>query len=102
MPIIPIPRSHQLKVTMTPEMYARLSGLAEKLGQTPATLASVALSLYVTQQEAALGTAQRVIDQMLAQVMPQIQAQIEQAAEVQLELPSLENRGPTGTVGVGQ
>jgi hypothetical protein len=100
MPIIQIPRSHQLKVTLTPEMHARLSGLAERFGQTPATLASVALGHYVTTQEATLGAPQKMVDTMLSQLMPQIQAQIEQASEVQLELPSLENRGPT-SVGVG-
>ncbi len=90
MPVIQIPRSHQLKVTLTPDMHARLSALAERYGQTPATLASVALGHYVTTQEAALGTSQRMVDSMLSLIGPQLQAQIDQAAEMQLELPSLE------------
>jgi hypothetical protein len=90
MPIVQATRSAQLKVTMTPEMHSRLSGLAEKLGQTPATLASVALSLYVTQQETALGTAQRVVDTMLAQVMPQLLGQLDQLPDaIEIKLPKL-------------
>jgi hypothetical protein len=84
MPVIQIPRSHQLKVTLTPEMHTRLSGLAERFGQTPATLASVALGHYVTTQEATLGAPQKMVDSMLGQLMPQILAQLPDAVEINL------------------
>lgn len=101
-------RSRQLKLTVTPEMHSRLVALAEKLGQTPATLGSMALSLYVTQQEANLGAPQRMVDNMISQLMPQILQQLVDTPEVEIKLPtlgagnpdSLENRGPAGTVGV--
>lgn len=95
-------RSRQLKLTMTPEMYARLVVLAEKLGQTPATLASVALSNYVATQEAALGATQRAIDTMVAQLMPQMLSQFTDGSELAQAFLPLESKGPAGTVGGGQ
>lgn len=90
MPVIQIPRSQQLKLTMTPDMYGRLLALAEKLGQSPATLASVALSLYVTQQESTLGAPQRMVDNMLAQLMPQMLDQMGQMPDaLEIKLPKL-------------
>lgn len=66
-------RSRQLKVTLTPEMHARLVSLSEKLGQTPATLGSVAISLYVAQQENALGASQRAVEAMVGNFTPELQ-----------------------------
>jgi hypothetical protein len=69
-------RSKHVKVTMTPEMHARLVGLCERLGQTPATLASVAISLYVAQQEAGLNAGQRAVDNITAQLGPHLAEQL--------------------------
>lgn len=69
-------RSRQLKVTMTPEIHARLVGLAERLGQTPATLASVAISLYVTQQEQSLNAGTRAVDNLTASLGPEMQVML--------------------------
>lgn len=74
-------RSRQLKVTMTPEMHARLVNLAEKLGQTPATLASMAISLYVAQQEQSLGATQRAVEAMVGHVGPEFAAQLKLLAQ---------------------
>jgi hypothetical protein len=115
MPVIQIPRSHQLKVTLTPEMHSRLSALAERYGQTPATLASVALGQFISQQESNLGAPQKMVDTMLGQLMPQLLAQMDAMPDaLEIKLPklgpgwknspeALENGppGPAGTVGVG-
>lgn len=66
-------RSRQLKVTMTPETHARLVALGEHIGQSPATLASMAISLYVAQQEASLNAGQRAVDAMVGQMAPELQ-----------------------------
>jgi hypothetical protein len=88
MPVVQITRSHQLKVTMTPEIHARLVALSEKLGQSPATVASMAISQYVNQQEATLGAPQRMVDTMLSQFMPQLMAQMDQLPDaVEIKLP---------------
>jgi predicted DNA-binding protein len=104
-------RSRQLKLTMTPEMHARLVALAEKLGQTPATLASVALSMHINQVESTLGASQRAVDAVVGQLTPQMFQALEQ---FDIKLPTLgpgcKNTpdalesgppGPAGTVGVG-
>jgi predicted transcriptional regulator len=76
-------RSKQIKLTITPEIHTRLVALGEKLGQAPATLASLAISQYVTQQEAALGAADRTVDAMAKNLTPQMEDLLRQiAAEV--------------------
>lgn len=45
-----------------PDMAEKLRVLAERLGQTPATLASVAVSQYVAQQHASLGASERAME----------------------------------------
>jgi hypothetical protein len=73
---------------MTPEIHARLVALSEKLGQSPATVASMAISQYVNQQEATLGAPQRMVDTMLSQFMPQLMAQMDQLPDaVEIKLP---------------
>jgi predicted transcriptional regulator len=66
-------RSRQLKVTMTPEMHSRLVSLASRLGQTPASVASMAISLYVAQQENSLGAGERMARAMADTMGPELQ-----------------------------
>jgi hypothetical protein len=66
-------RSKQIKLTITPDMHARLVALGERLGQAPATLASMAISLYVAQQESSLNAGQRAVDAMVGQMAPELQ-----------------------------
>lgn len=83
-------RSKQIKLTITPEIHARLVALGERLGQAPATLASLAISLYVAQQETNLGASQRAIESMTAQLGPQF------AEQMKLMMASDEDRDRGG------
>ena len=74
-------RSTPVKVMLHPDMAEKLRVLAERLGQTPATLASIAVSLYVAQQSAALGATERAaegfMDRLAAEMRPGIQKLLE-------------------------
>jgi predicted transcriptional regulator len=67
-------RSTPIKVTVTPEMHARLVALSERFGQSPATIASFALSQYVATQSAALEVGQRVADSFVGSLAPDVRA----------------------------
>lgn len=74
---LPTKRSAAVKIMLHPDMHAKLRDLAEALGQTPATLANIAVSLYVAQQTAALGATGRAIDKMVGEMAPHLQKQLE-------------------------
>lgn len=74
-------RSRQIKLTITPEIHARLVALGERLGQAPATLASMAISHYVAQHEATLNAGQRAVDSMTALLGPQLTEQLKLMAD---------------------
>lgn len=65
-------RSIQVKVTITPELHARLREVSELLGQAPATVASMAIGQYVSQLATTLGAGQRAVDAVAAQVAPEL------------------------------
>lgn len=67
-----VKRSKSLKLTVTPELYARLSALGEEMGITPATLASVAVGQFVAQQSRQLETSKAAVDAMLAKIAPEL------------------------------
>jgi predicted transcriptional regulator len=67
-------RSTAIKVTVTPEMHARLVVLSERLAQSPATIASFAISQYVAQQSAALEVGQKVADSFVGSLAPDVRA----------------------------
>lgn len=64
-------RSKSLKLTVTPELHARLSALGEEMGISPATLASVAVGQYVAQQSRQLETSRAAVDAMVASLGPE-------------------------------
>jgi hypothetical protein len=74
-------RSKQIKLTITPEIHARLVALGERLGQAPATLASMAISIFVADQENRLGATNRAIDAMAAHLGPEFAQQMKLAME---------------------
>jgi predicted DNA-binding protein len=107
MPNPSITRSRQLKVTMTPDMHARLVALSQRLGQTPAALASTALSMYINQTESSLGATQKAVEAMVGSFTPDLARQVEhlmRGLQSTAEAPLLLEDGPSGpagTVGVG-
>lgn len=74
---LPTKRSSAVKIMLHPDMHRKLVDLAEALGQTPATLASFAVGLYVAQQTSAMGATGRAIDKMVGELAPQLQKQLE-------------------------
>lgn len=65
-------RSSAVKVMLHPDMLEKLKVLAEHLGQTPSTLASIAVSQYVAQQTVALGATEKAIDGFLDRMTPEV------------------------------
>lgn len=63
-------RSAAVKIMLRPDMAEKLRTLAEHLGQTPATLASIAVSNYVAQQHATLGATERAMEGFFAAMAP--------------------------------
>lgn len=66
-------RQSPVKVMLSEEMAAKLRVLADHLGQTPATLASVAVSQWVAQQTVALGATERAMAGFFEQLAPALQ-----------------------------
>jgi uncharacterized protein YejL (UPF0352 family) len=60
-------RTKQIKLTVTPELHAKLSALAEAYGQPPATLGSVLLGQVVANQLNGLQAGQRMTESVAAQ-----------------------------------
>lgn len=67
-----VKRSKSLKLTVTPELHARLSSLGEEMGISPATLASVAVGQYVAQQSRQLETSRAAVDAMVKSLGPEV------------------------------
>jgi predicted transcriptional regulator len=73
MPAQSLSRSSAVKVMLHPKVHDDLKRIAETLGQTPSTVASMAVSEYVAQKIATFG----MHDRMLEQLTPLIQAQLD-------------------------
>jgi hypothetical protein len=82
MPEIKGPRSSPVKVMLHPDVHANLRLIADRLGQTPSTVASVYLSEIVAQKVALLG----VQDKALTAVMQLLGPQLQQAMQGDLDL----------------
>lgn len=67
-----VKRSKSLKLTVTPELHARLSALGDEMGISPATLASVAVGQFVAQQSRQLETSRAAVDAMVANLGPEV------------------------------
>jgi predicted transcriptional regulator len=66
-------RTASVKANLTPQVYERLKILADRQGQTPAILASVAIGQYVANHMAALDVQRDMADRAMAilERMPQ-------------------------------
>lgn len=65
-------RSAAVKVMLHPDMHEKLRVLAEHLGQTPSTLASIAVSQYVAQQTVALGATEKAVEGFIDRLAPSV------------------------------
>jgi predicted transcriptional regulator len=70
-------RNSAVKVLLSEDMHDRLRVLADNLGQTPATLASIAVSQYVHQQTATAGAAERAITGLFEKLAPDLARMLE-------------------------
>jgi len=61
-------RDRTLRLTVTSDIYERLERLAVVVGIPPATLATVAVGFYISNQERALGAAERMMDKLGEQI----------------------------------
>lgn len=82
----PNKRSSTLKVMLHPKMHDDLRALAERLGQAPSTLASIALSQYVAQQTASLGAADRALAGLFDKMAPTFAKMFENVPETPPEV----------------
>lgn len=55
-------RTAAVKILLSPNIDQQLRDLAERLGQSPATLASMAVSQWVAQQHNSLGASERAVE----------------------------------------
>lgn len=76
-------RSAAVKIMLHPDMAEKLRALAEHLGQTPATLASIAVSNYVAQQHATLGATERAMEGFFASMEPAAREMLQKLLEGQ-------------------
>lgn len=74
-------RSTAIKVNLTPELHERLREVAAQLGQAPATVASMAIGQYVANLSSSLGAGQRAVDNLTAQIGPQMFEQLKLIVE---------------------
>lgn len=72
----PIKRQASIRVCVSDEMKARLDRLADSIGVPTSTLASVALGIYVTQQERTLHMAEAAIGKMVEGMTGEIGEQL--------------------------
>jgi len=80
----PSMRSASLKVNITPEIYDRLKLLAERQGQPPAVIASVAIGQYVSAHMVNIDMAKELHAQALGMLerMPQQLLELDKAGKL--------------------
>lgn len=59
-----VKRGKSMRLTVTGDVYERLERLAVTIGVPPSTLATMALGLYVAQQEKTLVLAERMVERI--------------------------------------
>lgn len=63
-----VKRDKSMRLTVTGDVYERLERLAITIGVPPSTLATIALGLYVAQQEKTLVLTERMAERMADQL----------------------------------
>lgn len=95
----PKKRSSTLKIMLQPKVHDDLRALGERLGQAPATLASIAVSQYVAQQTAALGASDRAMAGLFESMAPMLAKMFESVPETPPEvLLGLQQQLPLSSV----
>ncbi len=69
-------RSVQIKVTLTPELHAKLAEVSRQVGQSPATLCSVWIGQSVAQMSRNLGATDRAIELFAKELGPDVREQL--------------------------
>lgn len=68
----PTKRTAAVKILLSPDIDQQLRHLGDRLGQTPATLASVAVSQWVAQQIGSIGASERAFETVLGRLMGEL------------------------------
>lgn len=89
----PRKRSVALKITVTPTLHADLVRVAEALGQTPATLASVAVGQFVAAQLRSLDSSGKFMEQLAGSIGPEVADSLRKLIEA---APAAPNGGDGG------
>jgi len=74
-------RSSAVKIMLHPDVHANLRLISDRLGQTPSTVASMAVSEYVAQKMATLGLHDKAISAMVEHLGPMFQRLAESEME---------------------
>lgn len=72
----PRKRASAIKVSLTPALHADLVTVAEAIGQTPATAASVAIGMWVATQKRALNAGEIAINALVDKAGPEVVEQL--------------------------
>jgi hypothetical protein len=72
MPVPERKRSSSIKITLTPLMHDQLREVAESIGQTPATLASMYIGQAVAQQLRSLRAGQTAVEGLVSHMGPEL------------------------------
>lgn len=74
-------RTRQIKLTLTPELHAKLTTLAEAYGQPPATLGSVLLGQVVANQLNGLQAGARMAESVGNQIADSVKQSLAEIAK---------------------
>lgn len=77
----PRKRGSAIKVSLTAALHADLVAVAEAIGQTPATAASVAIGTWVAQQKRALHAGETAINALVDKAAPEFVEQLRLLAD---------------------
>jgi predicted transcriptional regulator len=72
----PRKRSSPVKIMLTPAMHDQLRQVAETLGQTPATIAAIAVGQFVAQHSRTANTTESAMRALVDQIGPEFAEQM--------------------------
>lgn len=78
-------RDSTLSVRLRPDMRERLYAVADGLGVSPATVASIAIGTYVATQQASANATTRAIEGMMSSMAPQVTEMFKTLSETEPE-----------------
>lgn len=78
-------RDSTLSVRLRPDMRERLYAVADGLGVSPATVASIAIGTYVATQQASANATTRAIEGMMSSMAPQVTEMFKTLSETESE-----------------